>query len=189
MTLRWIFAALHLLALGIGLGAVWTRARALRALPEPSAFGRVFAADGAWGGAFVLWLGTGLMRAFGGLEKGTTYYLQNSAFHLKMGLLVLITLLEIWPAVTLVRWRIARKKGVEVDTRARGPAGHHQLRAGRAGDRDGLRRHGHGAGDRLLRGAVRAPCSITPAAGRSACLRGPRPNPACRPLLRFAPSA
>jgi putative membrane protein len=118
MTLRWIFAALHLLALGIGLGAVWTRARALRALPEPSAFGRAFAADGAWGGAFVLWLGTGLMRAFGGLEKGTTYYLQNSAFHLKMGLLVLITLLEIWPAVTLVRWRIARKKGVEIDTRA-----------------------------------------------------------------------
>jgi putative membrane protein len=118
MTLRWIFAALHLLALGIGLGAVWARARALRALPEPSAFGRAFAADGAWGAAAVLWLGTGLMRAFGGLEKGTAYYLQNSAFHLKMGLLVLILLLEIWPAITLVRWRIARKKGVEVDTRA-----------------------------------------------------------------------
>ena len=118
MTLRWIFAALHLLALGIGLGAVWARARALRALPEPSAFGRAFAADGAWGAAAVLWLGTGLMRAFGGLEKGTDYYLQNSAFHLKMGLFVLVTLLEIWPAVTLVRWRAARKKGVEVDTRA-----------------------------------------------------------------------
>jgi putative membrane protein len=118
MTLRWIFAALHLLALGIGLGAVWMRARALRALPEPSAFGRAFAADGAWGAAAVLWLGTGLMRAFGGLEKGTDYYLQNSAFHLKMGLFVLVTLLEIWPAVTLVRWRTARKKGVEIDTRA-----------------------------------------------------------------------
>jgi putative membrane protein len=118
MTLRWIFAALHLLALGIGLGAVWMRARALRALPEPSAFGRAFAADGAWGAAAVLWLGTGLMRAFGGLEKGADYYLQNSAFHLKMGLFVLVTLLEIWPAVTLVRWRAARKKGLEIDTRA-----------------------------------------------------------------------
>jgi putative membrane protein len=118
MTLRWIFAALHLLALGIGLGAVWARARALRALPEPSALSRAFAADGAWGAAAVLWLATGLMRAFGGLEKGTDYYLQNSAFHLKMGLFVLVTLLEIWPAVTLVRWRAARKKGVEIDTRA-----------------------------------------------------------------------
>lgn len=120
MIVRWIFAAVHLLALGIGLGAVWTRARALRALPDPAAFGRVFAADGAWGVAAVLWLGTGLMRAFGGLEKGSAYYLQNSAFHVKMGLFVLITLLEIGPAVTLVRWRAARKKGTEVDTRAAG---------------------------------------------------------------------
>ncbi|MFW5947669.1 MAG: DUF2214 family protein [Gemmatimonadota bacterium] len=32
MPLRWTFAALHLLALGMGLGAVWARARALRAL-------------------------------------------------------------------------------------------------------------------------------------------------------------
>lgn len=117
MILRWIFAAVHLLALGIGLGAVWTRARALKALPEPSAFNRAFAADGLWGLAAFLWIGTGLVRAFGGLEKGTDYYLQNSAFHTKMGLLVLILVLEIWPMVTLIRWRGARRKGQEVDTR------------------------------------------------------------------------
>jgi putative membrane protein len=35
-----------------------------------------------------------------------------------MGLLVLVLLLEVWPAVTLVRWRIARKKGAEIDTGA-----------------------------------------------------------------------
>ena len=29
MTLRWLLAAVHLLALGIGLGAVWARARSL----------------------------------------------------------------------------------------------------------------------------------------------------------------
>jgi hypothetical protein len=29
MLIRWIIAALHLLALGMGLGAVWARARAL----------------------------------------------------------------------------------------------------------------------------------------------------------------
>ncbi len=29
MTIRWLLAALHLLALGIGLGAIWARGRAL----------------------------------------------------------------------------------------------------------------------------------------------------------------
>jgi putative membrane protein len=120
MTLRWIVAALHLLALGVGLGAVWMRARALRALPEPSAFGRAFAADAAWGGAAALWIGTGLWRAFGGLEKGSQYYLQSTAFQIKMGLLLLILLLELLPMVTLIRWRVARKKGAEVDVRAAG---------------------------------------------------------------------
>jgi putative membrane protein len=99
-----------------------TRARALRALPEPSAFGRAFAADGVWGAAAALWIATGLARAFGGLEKGTQYYLENGAFHAKMGLLLLILLLEILPMVTLIRWRIARKKGLEVDTHAAGRA-------------------------------------------------------------------
>lgn len=120
MVIHWIVAALHLLALGIGLGAVWMRARALRGLPEPSAFGRAFAADAAWGGAAALWIATGVWRAFGGLEKGTQYYLQSNAFQAKMGLLLLILLLEILPMVTLIRWRVARKKGVEVDTRAAG---------------------------------------------------------------------
>jgi putative membrane protein len=119
MFVRWIVAALHLLALGIGLGAVWTRARALRALPEPSALGRAFMADGLWGAAAALWISTGLLRAFGGLEKGSTYYLQNGAFHAKMGLLILILALEVWPMVTLIRWRIAHRKGQPVDT---GPA-------------------------------------------------------------------
>lgn len=120
MALRWIAAALHLLALGIGLGAVWTRARALRALPEPAALGRAFAADAVWGAAAGLWIATGVWRAFGGLEKGTQYYLQSNAFQAKMGLLALILLLEIVPMVTLIRWRAARKKGAEVDTRDAG---------------------------------------------------------------------
>ena len=29
MTVRWLLAAVHLLALGVGLGAVWARGRAL----------------------------------------------------------------------------------------------------------------------------------------------------------------
>ncbi len=62
-----LFSALHLLTLALGLGGVWARGRALRRGDLPAAF----AADAAWGIAALLWLATGLARAFGGLEKGT----------------------------------------------------------------------------------------------------------------------
>ncbi|HEX2078695.1 MAG TPA: DUF2214 family protein [Longimicrobium sp.] len=115
MTLRWLFAALHLLALGIGLGAVWSRARALRALPGEDALRRALAADAWWGIAGLLWISTGLVRAFGGLEKSSRYYLQSDAFLAKMGLLGVIILLELWPMATLIRWRIQRQRGGSPD--------------------------------------------------------------------------
>ena len=108
---RWLLAAIHLLALGIGLGAVWVRARALRGSPDESALRRALAADGVWGLAALLWLSTGLWRLFGETEKSVDYYLANVAFHTKMGLFLLIFALEIWPMVTLIRWRSARARG------------------------------------------------------------------------------
>jgi putative membrane protein len=124
MLLRWMFAAFHLLALGIGLGAIWVRSRALAGEPDAARLRQAFAADTFWGVAAVLWIATGLVRAFGGLEKGTDYYLGNTAFLIKMALLGLILLLEIWPMVTLIRWRIALGRGQPVDTR---PARHFAL--------------------------------------------------------------
>lgn len=56
------------------------------------------------------------MRAFGGYEKGTDYYLHQPLFHLKMTLFVLILLLEIAPMVTLIKWRIALGRKVAFDT-------------------------------------------------------------------------
>lgn len=47
MILRWLFAALHLLALGVGLGAVWARGRALRGELDEAGLRRAFSAD-AW---------------------------------------------------------------------------------------------------------------------------------------------
>ena len=47
--LRWLLAAFHLTALGIGLGAVWVRAGALRGPFDPAGLRRVFAADSWWG--------------------------------------------------------------------------------------------------------------------------------------------
>jgi putative membrane protein len=117
MTLRWFLAFLHLFALGIGLGAVWTRARALRGPLDGAGLRRVFAADNLWALAAVLWIGTGVWRAFGGVEKGTTYYLTNPFFHAKMGLLFLVLVLEVWPMVTFIRWRGRQRKGGGIDTR------------------------------------------------------------------------
>jgi putative membrane protein len=50
-------------------------------------------------------------RLFAGTEKATSYYMHNDAFLLKMALLALILALEIWPMLTLIRWRVARGKG------------------------------------------------------------------------------
>ncbi|MGI9042126.1 MAG: DUF2214 family protein, partial [Gemmatimonadales bacterium] len=111
MTVRWLFAAFHLLALGIGLGAVWARARALEGPFDAAGLRRVFSADAWWGVAAGLWIVTGLIRAFAGLEKGSTYYLHNHVFWLKMALLVLILILEVSPMVTLVRWRAQTSRG------------------------------------------------------------------------------
>lgn len=121
MILRWVLASLHLIALGIGLGAVWARARALRSpLDQRENLRRVFLADSLWGAAGFLWISTGLWRFLGGLEKGTDYYLQNHVFLTKMGLLVLLLALEVSPIVTLIRWRKSAAAGAPEDFRAAG---------------------------------------------------------------------
>ena len=110
--LRIALAVLHLLALGIGLGAVYGRARALNALaPTPDALRRAFAADAWWGLAALLWVSTGLWRALAGTEKAPGYYWSNHVFYAKMGLFALVFLLELWPMTTLVGWRRAAARG------------------------------------------------------------------------------
>ena len=111
MVLRWLLAALHLLALVIGTGAISIRAWALRGTLTEDRLGTVFRADAMWGIAALLWIATGAWRAFGGIEKGTGYYLSSMAFWVKMALLAGILLLEIRPAITITRWRIASRRG------------------------------------------------------------------------------
>jgi putative membrane protein len=118
MMLRWLIASLHLLALPLGLGAVWARHRALRAVLDADGLRRMFFADNLWGLAALLWIGTGLLRAFGGLEKGASYYLHDHVFYIKMSLFALILVLEIRPMWTLIRWRIALGRGNSIDTAA-----------------------------------------------------------------------
>ena len=109
-----VLSALHVLALGIGLGSVFMRGRYLRALragPEARVLDRLFAADSVWGVAALLWLVTGLARAFGHVEKAPDFYLRNGFFWVKMTLFAAVFALEIWPMMTFSRWRSARRGG------------------------------------------------------------------------------
>ena len=122
--LRLVLASLHLLALGIGLGAVWARARGLREPIDRASLRRAFAADGWWGFAAALWISTGVWRLIAATEKPTTYYMHNHVFFMKMGFLLLILLLEIWPMITLIRWRAASRRGSLVPERLADKARH-----------------------------------------------------------------
>jgi putative membrane protein len=111
-----IVSALHLLALAIGLPSVFLRGRALKGRLDAHGMRRLFVADAVWGLAAGLWLVTGLLRAFAGLEKGTAFYLGSWLFLLKMTLFVLVVVLEVWPMVTFIRWRGALRLGGAPDT-------------------------------------------------------------------------
>jgi putative membrane protein len=111
-----VVSALHVLALALGLPAVYLRGRALRAPLDGPGLARLFAADNVWGVAAALWLVTGLLRAFGGLEKGTAFYLGSRAFWLKMALFALILVLEIRPMMTFIPWRAGLRRDRAPDT-------------------------------------------------------------------------
>lgn len=111
-----VVSSLHLLALAIGLPAVFLRGRALKGQLDADGLRRLLAADNAWGVAAALWIVTGLLRAFGGFEKGTDFYLRSPLFWTKMALFLLILLLEVRPMVTFIRWRIQLGRGLPVDT-------------------------------------------------------------------------
>jgi putative membrane protein len=111
-----IVAALHYVALAIGLPAVFLRGRALKGPLDDAGLRRLFAADTAWGLAAALWVATGLLRAFAGLEKGSAFYLQSRLFYVKMALFLGIVALEVSPMITLIGWRQARRRGARVDT-------------------------------------------------------------------------
>ena len=115
MSIRIFFAFLHILTLGIGFYAIWTRANALKKLKDPSGLADVFRADNIWAFASLLWIVTGLWRAFGGLEKGTHYYLHSSVFIFKITLFLTVFALELSIMGRLIKWRRMQKKGEVID--------------------------------------------------------------------------
>lgn len=112
-----LLSTFHLFALVLGLSGVVIRWRQLRRLvTDPTALEPMLVGDNLWGVAAILWLVTGLLRAFGSFEKGSGYYLNSGAFLLKLGLFSAVFLLELWPMVTFMRWRVRKAKGLPLDT-------------------------------------------------------------------------
>jgi putative membrane protein len=93
------------------LGAVFTRSGALNASPLTNRdVRRAFKADSLWGLAAAFWLATGIWRLVAHTEKATSYYFHNLWFVTKMSCFVAVFLLELWPMVTLIRWRRAASR-------------------------------------------------------------------------------
>src|SRR2546423_10537794 len=104
--LRVTLAWLHLVALAIGFGAVYSRGRALAERPlTVHDVRRAFIADSRWGVAAVLWLVTGVWRLLAGTQKAPSYYRHNHVFITKMALFVLRLIFEIWPMITPIKMR------------------------------------------------------------------------------------
>lgn len=120
MLKQWLVASVHFLALGIGLGAVWSRGRALRGTLDEPGMRRVLYADNFWALAAALWLASGLVRLFGGTDKGSGYYFNNWLFWTKMALFLAIVLHEIRPMLAFIGWRRALAAGRLPDTSSAG---------------------------------------------------------------------
>ena len=113
--LRIALAVVHLVGWAIALGSIFARARALNDVRDRDGLRRGLAADNWWGISAVVLIATGLWRAFGSMEKTSSYYWNSHVFYAKMAALVLVLLLEIWPMITLIRWRITDGRGTALD--------------------------------------------------------------------------
>jgi putative membrane protein len=115
---RSLLSALHVVALPLGFASLFLRGMRLRELRrsrgDAGTRAALLSADNVWGLAALLWIATGLVRAFAGLERTQDFYLRNGFFWVKMGLFALVFALEIQPMVTFIRWRIAKDRAAEL---------------------------------------------------------------------------
>ena len=116
--LRVALAAIHLLAFAMAISGVFTRGAALRRPVSAEMLQRAFAGDNHWGIAAALLIATGLWRLLGGIEKATSYYVHDTFFRQKMTAFLIIFILELWPMVTLIRWRRALRRGATAEATA-----------------------------------------------------------------------
>jgi putative membrane protein len=111
MVVAALLSAIHVLTLGLGLGSVFMRGRALAGRLDEAGWKRLLAADTAWGAAAGLWVASGVGRVFfGGKEPG--FYWRNGFFWVKLALFGAVVVLELAPMITFIRARALRGKGL-----------------------------------------------------------------------------
>jgi len=109
MVVAAILSAIHMLTLALGVAAIFARGRALSRPLDDAGWGRLLAADNAWGAAAVLWIASGVGRVFYG-GKEPSFYWRNGLFWVKLALFGIVFLLELRPMVTFIRVRRARSQ-------------------------------------------------------------------------------
>jgi len=110
MVVAALLSAIHVLTLGLALGGVFMRGRALAGRLDEAGWKRLLAADAVWGVAAGLWIASGVGRVFfGGKEPG--FYWRNGFFWLKLALFGAVFVLELAPMMTFIRVRAALGKG------------------------------------------------------------------------------
>lgn len=106
-----LISFLHFLALLIGSAGIVVRIFGLKEnLERSNNLEKIYFGDNLWGLAALVWIVTGLVRVFGDFDKGSQYYLTSHWFYLKMSLFALIFVLEIYPMITLIKWRMRNKQ-------------------------------------------------------------------------------
>lgn len=108
-------AAIHLLSLALGVALLVLRGKTLEQVKDEKALERVFVWDNLYGILALFWIGSGLLRAFGGFEKGTDYYLSNHVFWTKLLFVLLLLGFETPILAALIRFRVQRSKKQAVD--------------------------------------------------------------------------
>jgi uncharacterized membrane protein len=116
-----VVASLHLVALGMGLGGLWSRARALRDArrrsSEPRALRRAYAGNTWWSAAVLVWLITGVWWLASGAANVSSIYAIGIGFLVKMSLFAVVVALEAWPMTKFVRWRFSHSEPAPRDVR------------------------------------------------------------------------
>lgn len=100
--LQWLFATLHLLALGCGLGAIAARGRNLAPIPDAPAVQRSLRADNWWCLSLLLWIASGSVLAASHLPL---LWSQGRPVPLAMAKLLglILLLLQEWRSRPLIR--------------------------------------------------------------------------------------
>jgi putative membrane protein len=110
-----LVSGLHMLTLAAAVSCLFLRDRAMTAAIGGAPLAPLFRADNWAGITGIALVGSGLWRLLAGLEKPTAWYLDEYAFHLKLGLIGLMWVFEIPLMITLIRWRVQIDKGTQPD--------------------------------------------------------------------------